>query len=242
MLVEICANSFESALAAQQGGADRIELCTELSVGGLTPSHGLIEKVVSELQIPVHVLIRPRSGNFTYTTAELDIMLRDIDFCKTLGCAGIVSGVLHPDGSIAEKPLQMLISQAQNLSFTFHRAFDWCPDAFIALDMLKQYAVNRILTSGQQSTAEKGLPLLRQLQERSGQKIEIIPGSGINMSNISLFQAEKFQSIHLSAGKKEQVLLQKPMVSMHSKKLFEEGIVATSDVTLISEIVSVCKG
>lgn len=107
--------------------------------------------------------------------AELDIMLRDIDFCKILGCAGIVSGALHADGSIAVKPLQMLISQAQNLSFTFHRAFDWCPDPYIALDTLKQHAVNRILTSGQQSTAEKGLPLLRQLQERSGQKLKLCP-------------------------------------------------------------------
>jgi copper homeostasis protein len=242
MLVEICANSFESALAAQQGGADRIELCTELSVGGLTPSHGLIEKVVSELQIPVHVLIRPRSGNFTYTVAELDIMLRDTDFCKTLGCAGIVSGALHPDGSIAVKPLQMLISQAGDLSFTFHRAFDWCPDPFAALDTFKQYSINRILTSGQQPTAEKGLPLLRQLQERSGQKIEIMPGSGINLNNISLFKAENFQSVHLSASKKEQVLPQRPMISMHSKKLFEEGIITTSNTQLISEIVSVCKG
>lgn len=241
MQVEICANSFDSALAAQQGGADRIELCTELSVGGLTPSHGLIEKVVNELQIPVHVLIRPRSGNFTYTEAELDVMLRDIDFCKKLGCVGIVSGALHPDNSIAIKPLHMLISQAENLCFTFHRAFDWCPDPFMALDILKQISIDRVLTSGQEATAEKGLPLLRQLQQHSAHKIEIMPGSGINIGNISLFKAEKFQSIHLSAGKKEQVLPLKPMVSMHSEKLFEEGIVTTSDAMLISEIVSVCK-
>ncbi len=242
MLVEICANSFESALAAQQGGADRIELCTELSVGGLTPSHGLIEKVVSELQIPVHVLIRPRSGNFTYSEAELDVMLRDIAFCKTLGCAGIVSGILHPNGRIAVKPLQMLISKAEDLCFTFHRAFDWCPDPLVALDMLKQMPIDRILTSGQQLTAEQGLQLLRQLQQHAGQKIEIMPGSGITKSNISLFKAEKFQSIHLSASKKEQVLPRKPDVSMHSEKLFEEGMVATSDAILISEIVSVSKG
>ncbi|HEA28629.1 MAG TPA: copper homeostasis protein CutC [Leeuwenhoekiella sp.] len=242
MQIEICANSFDSARAAQQGGADRIELCTELAVGGLTPSHGLIEKVVSELQIPVHVLIRPRSGNFTYTASEIDVMLRDIVFCRTLGCAGIVSGALHPDTTIARQTLQALLAAAQDMSFTFHRAFDWCTQPFDALYELKQHPIDRVLTSGQQMTAERGLALLRQLKAQSGQKLEIMAGSCININNILLFKAEKFKSVHLSASIKRQVLTQTPRVPMHSNSLFEEGILTTSDASVISEIVSVCKG
>jgi len=240
MQVEICANSFESALAAQHGGADRIELCTELSVGGLTPSHGLIEKVTSELQIPVHVLIRPRSGNFTYTPAELDVMVRDIAFCKAKGCAGVVSGALNLDHTIAKEQLRTLTAAAQGLYFTFHRAFDWCGDAFMALETLKEFPVERLLTSGQQQTAEKGLPLLCQLLNKYGHQLEIMPGSGITINNIVLFKENGFKSIHLSAGKKTQVLMQKPNVSMHSDNLFEEGIISTSQTEMIQKIVSVC--
>ncbi|WP_031426572.1 copper homeostasis protein CutC [Flavimarina sp. Hel_I_48] len=241
MQVEICANSFESALAAQQGGADRIELCTELSVGGLTPSHGLIEKVTSELQIPVHVLIRPRSGNFTYSPAELDVMHRDIEFCKMIGCAGVVSGALNSDNTIAKEKLELLLTAAEGLCFTFHRAFDWCPDAIVALDALLQFPIKRLLTSGKEQTAAEGLSLLNQLLEKSNDQIEIMPGSGINIGNISAFKANNFKSVHLSAGKKIQVLQRKPDVGMHSLRLFEEGIVSTSQKDVISEIVSVCK-
>ncbi|MGB3775357.1 MAG: copper homeostasis protein CutC [Leeuwenhoekiella sp.] len=240
MQVEICANSFESAQAAQNGGAHRIELCTELAVGGLTPSHGLIEKIMHELKIPVHVLIRPRSGNFTYTTPELDVMLRDIAYCKRLGCAGIVSGALNPDQNIAVKTLQKLVDAAEGMSFTFHRAFDWCTDPFAAMDKLLEMNIDRVLTSGQQSTAEKGLALLKELKTYSKGKIEIMPGSGIGLNNISQFIAGNFKTIHLSASKKIQVLAHKPMVSMHSESLFEEGILSTSNVSLISEIVRVC--
>lgn len=241
MQVEICANSFESARAAQQGGADRIELCTELSVGGLTPSHGLIEKVMSDLQIPVHVLIRPRSGNFTYSTAELEVMQRDIAFCKAIGCAGVVSGALNIDNTIAKDQLKLLTAAAQGLCFTFHRAFDWCPDAFVALNALKDFPISRLLTSGQEPTAEMGMSLLCQLLENSGNEIEIMPGSGIGINNISLFKAQNFKSIHLSAGKKIQVLTHQPHVSMQSLSLFEEGIVSTSQEETVSEIVSVCR-
>ena len=241
MLVEICSNSFASAVAAQCGGADRIELCTELSVGGLTPSHGLIEKVMTELDIPVHVLIRPRSGNFTYTVEELDVMLRDIAFCKAMGCAGIVSGALNRDNSVALKPLDKLVQAAWPLSFTFHRAFDWCTDPFTALNRLQAFPIDRILTSGQQPTAEKGIKLLIQLKQHTGEQLEIMPGCGITLANINLFKAEQFTSIHLSAGEKKQVLAQKPAISMHSNVLFEEGIITTSSEARISEIVSVCK-
>ncbi|HBC04285.1 MAG TPA: copper homeostasis protein CutC [Aequorivita sp.] len=236
MIIEICANSFESAQAAQLAGADRIELCTELSVGGLTPSHGLIEKVVSELNIQTHVLIRPRSGNFTYSKEEVDVMLRDIAFCKKLGCAGIVSGFLTSENKIDTKKTQQLIEASDGMEFTFHRAFDWVVNPLEELQKLIDLKVNRLLSSGQNPTAIEGISLLKELQKLTKDKIEIMPGGGINLENALKFKEANFKSIHFSATTKKQVLQQKPNVSMHSEAFFEEGIVATSNKETIQKI------
>ena len=237
MIVEICANSFESAKAAQLAGANRIELCTELSVGGLTPSHGLIEKVISELNIPTHVLIRPRSGNFTYSEEEFDVMLLDIAFCKKLGCAGIVSGFLTLETAIDFEKTKQLVAASEGMEFTFHRAFDWVENPLEKLQKLIDLKVNRLLTSGQKPTAIEGISLLKELQNLSKEKIEIMPGGGINLENALKFKEAGFKSIHLSATTKKQVLLQKPKVSMHSEVFFEEGIVATSNKEIIKKII-----
>jgi len=125
MILEICANSYQSAVNANIAGAHRIELCSEISVGGTTPSYGLLKKVMADIDIPVHVLIRPRSGNFTYSDIEFDIMKENIRLCKDLGCAGIVSGVLHEDNSIDIKRTSELIELSKPMSFTFHRALMW---------------------------------------------------------------------------------------------------------------------
>lgn len=236
MIIEICANSFESAQAAQVAGADRIELCTELSVGGLTPSHGLIEKVVSELTIPTHVLIRPRSGNFTYTEVEMDVMLRDIAFCKKLGCAGIVSGVLTSENRIAIEKTKNLITASKGMAFTFHRAFDWVENPAAELQKLIYLKVTRLLSSGQKSSAIDGISLLNELQKVAKDQIEIMPGGGINMENALIFKQAGFSSIHLSATQKVQSLAHKPKVSMHSAAFFEEGIVVTSNSETIQKI------
>jgi len=124
MILEICANSYQSAVNAEIAGAHRIELCSEISVGGTTPSYGLLKKVMYSLSIPVQVLIRPRSGDFHYSNAEFDIMKENILQCKELGCAGIVSGVLHADYTIDKKRTTELIELSKPLCFTFHRAFD----------------------------------------------------------------------------------------------------------------------
>lgn len=237
MKVEICANSFASAKAAQDAGANRIELCTELSVGGLTPSHGLIEKVISELNIPVHVLIRPRSGNFTYSEEELDVMLKDIAFCKKMSCAGIVSGVLISEDKIDFERTKQLINASEGMEFTFHRAFDWVKDPFEELQKLIDLRINRLLSSGQKSIAIEGISLLKQLKNHSQGKIEIMPGSGINLENVLDFKSVGFDSIHLSATTKMQVISEKPKVSMHSEAFFEEGIVATSNKEIILKII-----
>ncbi len=236
MILEICANSFESAQAAQFAGANRIELCTELSVGGLTPSHGLIEKVISELKIPIHVLIRPRSGDFTYSEDEFDVMLRDIAFCKKLGCTGIVSGFLTSEIKIDTEKTKQLMNACEAMEFTFHRAFDWVESPIDELKKLIDLKVNRLLCSGQKPTAIEGISLLKELQNLSKGKIEIMPGGGINLENALKFKEAGFKSIHLSATIKKQVLTQKPRVSMHSNVFFEEGIVATSNKKTIQHI------
>ncbi len=237
MIIEICANSFESAQAAQNAGANRIELCTELSVGGLTPSHGLLEKVVSELNIPTHVLIRPRSGNFTYSKEECDVMLRDIAFCKKMGCAGIVSGVLTSENKIDIEKTKQLIVASEGMEFTFHRAFDWVENPLKELQILIDLKVNRLLSSGQKPTAIAGISLLKELQKVANDQLEIMPGGGINLENALKFKEANFKSIHFSATNKKQTLPEKPKVSMHSEAFFEEGIVATSSPETIQKII-----
>lgn len=237
MIIEICANSFASAKAAQDGGAHRIELCTELSVGGLTPSHGLIEKAITELDIPVHVLIRPRSGNFTYSEEEFDVMLRDIAFCKKMGCAGIVSGVLTVGNEIDFDKTKQLINASKGMEFTFHRAFDWVENPLEELQKLIDLKVKRLLSSGQKPTAIEGISLLKELKDYSEEKLEIMPGGGVSIKNALTFKEAGFTSIHLSATTKKQVLATKPKVSMHNDVFFEEGIVATSNKETIRKII-----
>lgn len=201
MLLEICANSFESAFNAKKAGADRIELCSELSVGGVTPSFGLLKKVTEELSIPVHVLIRPRSGDFTYSDEEFDSMKENIKLCKELGVNGIVSGILHIDNSIDYLRTQELIELSKPMHFAFHRAFDCVTDPFKSLEKLMDLGVNTILTSGQQPKAINGITLLSQLQEKAGNKLTILAGGGINPKNALQFKKAGLKAIHASASR-----------------------------------------
>ena len=155
MLLEVCANSYQSAKNAQEAGAHRIELCQELSVGGITPSYGLIEKVLNELSIPTTILIRPRSGNFVHTDDEFQIMKSNIQRCKELGAKGIVSGVLDEDNTIDIARTKELVALSKPLPFTFHRAFDEVQNPKAALEQLIDLDVVRVLTSGQQKQPKK---------------------------------------------------------------------------------------
>jgi copper homeostasis protein len=200
MLLEICANSYQSAINAEKAGADRIELCSELSVGGITPSYGVLKKVTNELIIPVHVLIRPRSGDFTYSDEEFDIMKQNIQLCKELGAAGIVSGVLHKDSTIDYERTQELIELSKPLHFAFHRAFDCVPNPKESLQKLIDLGVETILTSGQQPKAELGITLLQELQEIAGDKLTILAGGGVNPNNVQLFKKVELKAVHASAS------------------------------------------
>lgn len=201
MILEICANSFQSAKNAEEGGAQRIELCSELIVGGITPSYGLINQVVEQLSIETFVLVRPRSGNFTYSDAEFEIMKRDIQICKNLGCSGIVSGVLNEDNSLDVQRTKTLIEASKPLNFTFHRAFDCVPNPLETLVQLIGLEVDRILTSGQETSAEKGIELLKELNEKAKDRIIILPGGGVNHKNAMQFKEIGFLEIHASASK-----------------------------------------
>jgi copper homeostasis protein len=182
--LEICIDSVASARAAEQGGAQRVELCDYLTGGGTTPSAGMISLVRESLSIPVHVLIRPRRGDFLYSKMEMEIMKRDIQLCREMGVDGVVLGALTKEGDIDVAKTQELIDSAGTISVTFHRAFDLTRNPLEALDQLLSLNIVRLLTSGQQQTALQGVPLIQKLQERSVGKLIIMPGGGINPANV----------------------------------------------------------
>ena len=182
-LLECCVGSPLSAINAELGGAARVELCSALELGGLTPSWGSIWLAKEKIDIPLFVLVRPRGGDFHYTPSELDIMKNDIATARELGADGIVLGALREDGSIDSEASAGLIEAAAGASITFHRAFDSTPDPLAALETLCELGVDRILTSGRAPRAEDGTELLRRLQQAAADRIGILPGGGINHEN-----------------------------------------------------------
>ena len=186
MIRESCCTTLEEARSAEARGADRIELCTDLPVGGITPPRELIKAVVDALTIPVNVLIRPLSSlEFVYDEDEIQQMIADIEFCKSVGAAGIVVGALTPSGAIDLAAMQRLIAAAQPLPVTFHRAFDVCTDEpFEALEKIIDLGCTRLLTSGRAATAWEGRDLIRQLADRAGSRLIILAGRGVTPENI----------------------------------------------------------
>lgn len=184
-ILEIAANSVTSALAAEAGGATRVELFSALEVGGLTPSHAAIAVAIERLGIPVHVLIRPRAGDFVFNDLECEVMRRDIEACKTMGCAGVVIGVLTADGAVDVARCRTLMDATRGMSVTFHRAFDFARDPDRALEAVIALGCNRLLTSGRAADALAGAPLIRKLIEQARGRITIMPGGGIDANNIA---------------------------------------------------------
>lgn len=183
-IFEVCLEGVDGAIAAQRGGAQRIELCAALVEGGITPSLGTIQACRDAVDIDIMVMIRPRGGDFLYSSAELDAMAKDIEACKSIGVTGVVFGMLKEDGQIDQNATRELLQLAQPLSVTFHRAFDVARDPFQSLDTLIELGVNRVLTSGQQATVPEGKEVIRQLIERSADHIGILPGCGITPENV----------------------------------------------------------
>lgn len=183
--LEICVDSTQSALNAQEGGADRIELCENLAQGGVTPSAGKIAQAKRLLHLPVMVLIRPRKGDFLYSDLEFELMLDDILRAKELNADGIVSGVLLPDGKIDTVRTSWLVEAAAPLPFTFHRAFDMCIEPHVAIGQLADLGVKRILTSGQHATALDGINHLRAYVELAGDLISIMACGGVTPDTVA---------------------------------------------------------
>ena len=204
-LIEIATSDFVTTRSAVEGGADRIELCSNLTEGGTTPSRGHLIKCRESFEVELFPIIRPRGGDFLYSKDEFGIMSADIDFCKQLGCDGIVTGLLNIDGTIDMIRTGDLVEQAYPMEVTFHRAFDRCLDPLVALEELIEIGCQRILTSGQQLNAADGVELIAELNRIADGRIIIMPGSGIRKENIRLI-AEKTSctEFHSSLRSKEK--------------------------------------
>jgi len=199
-ILEICAGDLDSVYAAAEGGATRIELCSALSEGGITPSLGLLQESRKVEGLQIHVLIRPRGGDFLYTPAEVDCMARDVETAIQAGADGVVIGALLPDGSIDTDTCRRLIDRAKGRNVTFHRAFDLCRDPKSALETVISLGCNRILTSGCCQTAQEGIPTLRQLVRQAGDRLTILPGGGVNPDNAAIIMRETgCRELHASA-------------------------------------------
>lgn len=225
-LLECCVDSPESALAAAQNGADRLELCADLLVGGTTPSHGLFELVKRRVKIPVNVLLRPRFGDFCYTGLEFEVLLADAARFAAAGADGLVLGVLTPDGELDEPRMERLIAAAHGLPVTLHRAFDVCRDPFAALGAAKALGVSTILTSGQAAAAPQGTDLLAELVRQAG-PANILVGGGVNSGNLAaLAAATGARHFHMS-GKRP---LESPM--LYRKEGVPMGLPLASEFAL----------
>lgn len=237
--IEVCANSVNSALAAQAGGAARVELCSALVEGGITPSAATIELAREQLHLPIHVLIRPRGGDFCYDATEFAVMLRDIAFCKRAGVTGVALGLLETNGQVDRARMKELIVAARPMAVTFHRAFDMTLDADRALADLLELGVERLLTSGQRSNALEGRELIAHLVRQAGDRLTVMPGAGVNESNIrELADATGAREYHLSGQKKaaSQMTYRNPHVFMGVPGLPEYEI-ATTDAERIRLVV-----
>ena len=185
LVFEVCLDSIESCVAAQEGGADRVELCSALLEGGLTPTVGMLKAARERLSIKIMAMVRPRGGDFCYSDFELEVMKHDLEMTRQAGADGVVLGLLNPDGTVDAPRTAELVKRARPLSVTFHRAFDMTRDPFEALETLIELGVDRILTSGQEPTVLEGVPLLRELVARAGERIVIMPGGPISERNLA---------------------------------------------------------
>lgn len=198
--LEVCAADPSSVRAAAQGGADRVELCSALGEGGVTPSHGLIRHALSVPGIKVHVLIRPRGGDFIYDADEVETMCADISHCREMGVHGVVIGALTPEGDIDMDACRRMMAEAGDMNVTFHRAFDLCREPMKALDDIISLGANRLLTSGQAARAIDGVEMLARLQKQAGDRLTILAGAGVNASNASdIMKLGGVHEVHASA-------------------------------------------
>lgn len=231
-VLECCVDSVESAINAYKGGANRLELCANLSIGGTTPSIYLFDEIRKEVPIKIHVLIRPRFGDFLYTEFEKSIMKKEVELFRDKGAEGVVIGALNKDGSIDFEFMKEVKSLCGNMKLVLHRAFDVCKDPKDTIEKMISIGVDTILTSGQENNCLKGIHLIKELSEVYSNRINIMAGSGLNSSNISEFlNKTTITSFHMSAKKvlDSEMKFRKENVSMGIPSLSEYEVWRTNE-------------
>jgi len=238
-ILEICADSVESAINAQKGGADRVELCANMFEGGITPSYGTVVLARKYLDIELYVMIRPRGGDFCYSDLEFEQMKLDIELLKETGIDGLVFGILNPDGSIDTKRTKILTDLSRPLKVTFHRAFDMCFNPFQSLEDIIASGADRLLSSGLKQTALEGAELLNLLNLQANGRILIMPGAGINSENILVIQERTGTSeFHMTANSQYEgkMTYRKENIAMGGKLQFSEFSVNRTDIEKVKAI------
>ena len=242
--LEICVDNSESAFIAQEAGADRVELCDNLTEGGTTPSLGTILTVRKDLKIALNVIIRPRGGDFMYSDTEIEIMKKDIEICREIGADGVVLGILKRDGNIDVERTSELIKLARPMSVTFHRAFDMCYDPVKGLKDIIKTGADRLLTSGHKNSAYEGLDLIAGMVKQADGRIIIMAGGGINLSNIErVIKRSNAAEFHLTARKiiNSRMNFLRDGISLGGNKEINEYSRKVADAVMIRKIVSLLK-
>lgn len=241
MKVEICVDNLESVITANQFPIDRIELCSALAVGGLTPNLGFIQQAQQISTIPLALMIRPRAGDFLYSEDEIQIMLNDIATAKQLGIQAVVFGALSANSEIDLATTELLVKASQGMEITFHRAFDLCKDPFVALEQLIDLGCHRILTSGQAETAFAGIPVIQQLVKQANGRIQIMAGCGINADNIKqIIEQTQLPEIHFSAKGQRKSLMDSTS-SVRIGNLVPDNLLFVSDTKKLQQIFATLK-
>lgn len=239
MLLEIVAYSYASALAAQQGGADRVELCENTAEGGTTPSLGTLEATRALPGLKLHVMIRPRGGDFLYTDAEFRIMLREIAIAKAAGADGVVLGLLNPDATVDLERTRTLVQAAAGMSVTFHRAFDWAADPAAALEAIIAAGCHRVLTSGQAPNALAGADLIARLVRQAGDRCTILAGGGVSETNVGeLVRRTGVREVHASLRgiQGTRMTIRPPSVSLGAAPDWPADAIPVADQTRVAKV------
>lgn len=237
MMIEVCVDRVQSAINAQKGGADRLELCQDLALGGTTPSKGLVVQTQKNVRLPIMAMIRPRGGDFCYDGYEFECMLEDIRLMKELRVEGIVVGILTPDGRIDMERMQKVMDEAQGMEVVCHRAFDMTRDLTEAFFDLEKLGITRVLTAGGYDKAPDGIENIKRLIAKNS-SVTVMPGSGVGAENAKLFEQIGAKEIHLS-GKvriKSKMQYQNPNVGMGSASADDEYTIEETSVEKIAAI------
>ena len=239
--MEVCAFSLESCIAAELGGAKRIELCASLYEGGTTPSAGLIQLAKQRTSIEIHAMIRPRGGDFCYSEDEILVMQEDIRMAKSLGCEGVVLGILQKDGKVNIDQTKALVELAKPMKTTFHRAIDMTPDYLEALESIIEAGCNRILTSGQKNTAMEGIEAIKSLVKQADDRIEIMAGSGVNADNALTLLHTGVDALHLTGKsvRDSEMVYRKEGIAMGGLSEVPEYEIVYADVEKIRAVVGI---